>query len=143
MKKKILFSSIIIIIILFLILFLVMFFLNNKKIDEAKTVGNVPSNVDNIMYVEMKEETEGGYICYKTEEKYLIEKIVNALSKIEIKDKTNVIFSDDSKIYILKFYDGTVLTYCFQGKYYHKDNVNYEISNYEELMKIEIPQESK
>lgn len=90
-----------------------------------------------------KKKQRDGYIYHKTEEKDLIEKIVNSLRKIEVKDKTNVEFSDNSKTYILKFYDGTELTYCFQGKYYHKDNINYEIFNYEELMKIDIPQYNK
>lgn len=96
---------------------------------------------DEVVSIEMKEETEGGYIYYKTEEKQLIEEIVNALNKIEVKEKTNLMFSDNTKTYILTLYDGTTLKYSFQANYYHEDNINYEIDNYEDLMKIKIPAE--
>ena len=39
---------------------------------------------DEVVSIEMKEETEGGYIYYKTEEKQLIEEIVNALNTGEV-----------------------------------------------------------
>ena len=50
-------------------------------------------------------------------------------------------FSDNTKTYILTLYDGTTLKYSFQANYYHEDNINYEIDNYEDLMKIKIPEE--
>ena len=115
------------------------------KSDDKKTrnitIDNMQCKADEVVSIEMKEETEGGYIYYKTEEKQLIEEIVNALNKIEVKEKTNLMFSDNTKTYILTLYDGTTLKYSFQANYYHEDNINYEIDNYEDLMKIKIPEE--
>ncbi|MGN1351730.1 MAG: hypothetical protein ACI4VE_02970 [Clostridia bacterium] len=115
------------------------------KSDDKKTrnitIDNMQCKADEVVSIEMKEETEGGYIYYKTEEKQLIEEIVNALNKIEVKEKTNLMFSDNTKTYILTLYDGTTLKYSFQANYYHEDNINYEIDNYEDLMKIKIPAE--
>ena len=92
-----------------------------------------------VISVKVKEETEGGCIYYETEEPQLIEEIVNALNKIEVKEKTSIMFSDNTKTYILTLYDGTTLTYSFQANYYNKDNINYKIDNYEDLMKINLP----
>ena len=115
------------------------------KSDDKKTrnitIDNMQCKADEVVSIEMKEETEGEYIYYKTEEKQLIEEIVNALNKIEVKEKTNLMFSDNTKTYILTLYDGTTLKYSFQANYYHEDNINYEIDNYEDLMKIKIPAE--
>ena len=115
------------------------------KSDDKKTrnitIDNMQCKADEVVSIEMKEETEGGYVYYKTEEKQLIEEIVNALNKIEVKEKTNLMFSDNTKTYILTLYDGTTLKYSFQANYYHEDNINYEIDNYEDLMKIKIPEE--
>ena len=115
------------------------------KSDDKKTrnitIDNMQCKADEVVSIEMKEETEGGYIYYKTEEKQLIEEIVNALNKIEVKEKTNLMFSDNTKTYMLTLYDGTTLKYSFQANYYHEDNINYEIDNYEDLMKIKIPEE--
>ncbi len=115
------------------------------KSDDKKTrnitIDNMQCKADEVVSIEMKEETEGGYIYYKTEEKQLIEEIVNALNKIGVKEKTNLMFSDNTKTYILTLYDGTTLKYSFQANYYHEDNINYEIDNYEDLMKIKIPEE--
>ena len=115
------------------------------KSDDKKTrnitIDNMQCKADEVVSIEMKEETEGGYIYYKTEEKQLIEEIVNALNKIEVKEKTNLMFSDNTKTYILTLYDGTTLKYSFQANYYHEDNINYEIDNYEDLMKIKITEE--
>ena len=113
---------------------------DNKKTRNI-TIDNMQCKADEVVSIEMKEETEGGYIYYKTEEKQLIEEIVNALNKIEVKEKTNLMFSDNTKTYILTLYDGTTLKYSFQANYYHEDNINYEIDNYEDLMKIKIPAE--
>ena len=139
MKKNILCISILVVILICVCLILKY---NSKKTNN-KNIENIPSNVSEVLSIEMKEETEGGYIYYKTEERELIEKIVNALNKIEIKGKTNIAFSDNTKTYTLKISDGTMLTYCFQNNYYNKDNVNYEIYNYQELMKIKIPEVNK
>ena len=116
------------------------------KSDDKKTrnitIDNMQCKADEVVSIEMKEETEGGYIYYKTEEKQLIEEIVNALNKIGVKEKTNLMFSDNTKTYILTLYDGTTLKYSFQANYYHEDNINYEIDNYEDLMKIKITEEN-
>lgn len=112
---------------------------SNDKETKNITIDNMKCKVDEVVSIEMKEETEGGYIYYKTEEQQLIKEIVNALNKIEIKEKTDLMFSDNTKTYILTLSDGTTLTYSFQINYYHKGNINYEIDNYEDLMKIKIP----
>ena len=113
---------------------------NNKKIKNNMLINDIKYKADEVVSVEMKKETEGGYIYYKTEERQLIEKIVDALNKIKVKEKTDIVFSDNTRTYILTLYDGTTLIYSFQANYYHKDNTNYEIDNYEELMKIKIPE---
>lgn len=115
---------------------------SNNKETKNITIDNMQCKADEVVSIEMQEETEGGYIYYKTEEQQLIEEIVNALNKIEVKEKTDLMFSDNTKTYILTLYDGTTLTYSFQSSYYHKDNINYEIDNYEDLMKIRIPEMS-
>ena len=110
---------------------------SNKNNDNV-IIENIPNSADKVSSVEIKEETEGGEIYHKTQERKVIEEVVNALKKIEVKDKTNIKFSDNTKTYILKLYDGTTLTYCFQNNYYNINNVNYKTYNYEELMKIKI-----
>ena len=113
---------------------------NNKK-TEKTNINVIENDIDNVASVMMKEETEGGYIYYKTEDKELIEKIINALNNIQIGEKVNVMFSDNGRYYIIEYYDGRTLTYYFQSNYYNKDNVNYKTYNYEELRKINIPEE--
>ena len=110
----------------------------NRKVESKKQKIEI-QNKEEVISIIVKEETEGGYIYYKTEDQQLIKEIVNALNKIEIKEKTDLIFSDNTKTYILRLYDGTILTYSFQSNYYHKDNINYEIDNYKDLMKIKLP----
>ena len=138
MKKNIVLWCIISLIVIVIFICCILKYNNKKKNNIIK---DLSANTDNVLYVEMKEETEGGYIYYKTEEKQLIEQIVNAINKIEIKEKTDLMFSDNTRTYILKLNNGTELKYCFQNNYYHKDNINYKIYNYEELMKIKIPRE--
>ena len=89
-------------------------------------------NSEEVISVRVREETEGGYVYYKTEDKELIEKVINALDNIKIEEKTD----------ILELADGTTQEYNFQGSYYCKDKINYKISNYKELNKIEIPKEN-
>ncbi len=127
-----------IICILFLLIaiILVCCLINNGK---NKEISSNIKDLDNVISVEMIEETEGGYIYHKTEDKQLIDKIVDAISIIEIKGKTNIMFSDSTRTYKLKLNNGTEEIYCFQGNNYFKDNINYETYNYEELMKIKIP----
>lgn len=138
MKKKILIISIIILIVI--ITFMIYLLKVNYKKNNDEIFENTPNSASEVLSVEMTEETEGGYVYYKTtEEKELIEKIVKALNEIEIKEKTDIAISDDIKTYKLKLANGTILTYCFQNKYYHKDNMNYEMSNYQDLMKLKIP----
>ncbi len=98
-------------------------------------------NSEEVISVRVREETEGGYVYYKTGDKELIEKVINALDNIKIEEKTDISFSDNGKTYILEFADGTTQEYNFQGSYYCKDKINYKISNYNELNKIEIPKE--
>ena len=109
----------------------------NKDSKKIKT-----QNSEEVISVRVREETEGGYVYYKTEEKELIEKVINALNNIKIEEKTDISFSDNGKTYILELENGTIQEYCFQGGYYNENNTNYKISNYKELNKIEIPKET-
>ena len=102
-------------------------------------IDNTQCKANEVVAIKIKEETEGGTFYYKTEEKQLIEKIVNALYKIEVIEKTDIMFNDNTKDYILTLYDGTTITYSFQANYYHKNNINYKINHYEDLMKIKLP----
>lgn len=99
-------------------------------------------NSEEVISVRVREETEGGYVYYKTGDKELIEKVINALDNIKIEEKTDISFSDNGKTYILELENGTIQEYCFQGGYYNENNINYKISNYKELNKIEIPKET-
>ena len=137
MKKYFLF---IFIIILIVIAICYSINVNNNKTEKINNSVTI-NDIDNISYVMLKEETEGGYIYYKTEDKELIEKVINALNNIQIGEKVDVMFSDDGRYYIIEYYDGTTLTYYFQSNYYNKDNVNYKTYNYDELRKIKIPEE--
>ena len=116
MKKNIVLWCIISLIVIVIFICCILKY-NNKK--NNNIIKDLSANTDNVLYVEMKEETEGGYIYYKTEEKQLIEQIVNAINKIEIKEKTDLMFSDNTRTYILKLNNGTELKYCFQNNYYH------------------------
>lgn len=111
----------------------------NKQNNDSKKIE--VRNSENVISVKVKEETEGGYVYYKTEDKELIEKVINALNNIKIEEKTDISFSDNGKTYILELADGTTQEYYFQGGYYNENNTNYKISNYKELNKIEIPKE--
>ncbi|MGN1297061.1 MAG: hypothetical protein ACI4UE_00235 [Candidatus Scatovivens sp.] len=137
MKKYFLF---IFIIILIVIAICYSINVNNNKTEKINNSVTI-NDIDNISYVMLKEETEGGYIYYKTENKELIQEIIEALNNIEIGEKVDVMFSDNGQYYIIEYYDGTTLTYYFQNNYYNKDNVNYRTYNYEELRKIKIPEE--
>ncbi|CCZ55963.1 unknown [Clostridium sp. CAG:1219] len=90
----------------------------------------------------MKEETEGGYIYYKTENKELIQQIIEAIKNIQIGEKVDLTFSDNGRYYTIEYYDGTTTTYYFQSNYYNKDNINYETYNYDKLKEINIPKEN-
>lgn len=111
----------------------------NKSHEKGKVdIENIPNDISKIEYVRVKEETEGGYVYYKTDDKKIIEEVINALKNIKVKDKVNIAFSDNGRT-VLK--NGETLTYNFQGSYYNKNNQNYETSNYESLRKIDIPKE--
>ena len=57
------------------ILLPVKYSLNKKSFKEEKTnIIEKENDVNNVLSVSIKEETEGGYIYYKTEDKKLIEK---------------------------------------------------------------------
>lgn len=135
MKKYILFIFIIILIVIAICYSININNNKTKKINNSVAI----NDIDNISSVMLKEETEGGYIYYKTENKELIQKIIKALNNIQIGEKVDVMFSDDGRYYIIEYYDGTTLTYYFQSNYYNKDNVNYRTYNYDELRKIKIP----
>lgn len=137
MKKYFLF---IFIIILIVIAICYSININNNKTEKINNSVTI-NDIDNISSIMLKEETEGGYIYYKTEDKELIEEVVKALNNIQIGEKVDVMFSDNGRYYIIEYYDGTTLTYYFQSNYYNKDNVNYKTYNYEELRKINIPEE--
>lgn len=137
MKKYILFIFIIILIVIAICYSINVNNNKKEKINNSVTI----NDIDNISYVMLKEETEGGYIYYKTEDKELIEEVVKALNNIQIGEKVDVMFSDDGRYYIIEYYNGTTLTYYFQSNYYNKDNVNYKTYNYDELRKIKIPAE--
>ena len=139
MKKKILIISIIILSVI--ITFMIYLLKVNYKKNNDEIFENTPNSASEVLSVEMTEETEGGYVYYKTEDKELIEKVINALDNIKIEEKTDISFSDNGKTYILELADGTTQEYNFQGSYYCKDKINYKISNYKELNKIEIPKE--
>ena len=126
-------------IILVLIVVILVGYLNKQNNDSKKIE---VQNSENVISVRVKEETEGGYVYYKTEDKELIEKVITALNNIKIEEKTDISFSDNGKTYILELSDGTTQEYYFQGSYYCKDKINYKISNYKELNKIEIPKEN-
>ncbi len=127
-------------IILILIVVILIGYLNkNKQNNDSKKIE--VQNPENVISVKAREETEGGYVYYKTEDKKLIEKVINALNNIKIEEKTDISFSDNGKTYILELADGTTQEYYFQGGYYNENNTNYKISNYKELNKIEIPKE--
>ena len=106
------------------------------------TINNNQYEIEQIVSIKMKEETEGVYIYYKTENKELIQQIIEAIKNIQIGKKTDFVFSDNGRYYTIEYYDGTTVTYYFQSNYYNKDNVNYETYNYDKLKKINIPKES-
>lgn len=114
----------------------------NKSHEKGKVdIENIPNDISKIEYVRVKEETEGGYVYYKTDDKKIIEEVINALKNIKVEDKVNIAFSDNGRTYMIVLKDGETLTYNFQGSYYNKNNQNYETSNYESLRKIDIPKE--
>ena len=124
-----------------LIVGIAIYALNKLQEKSKEDIENIPNDISKIEYVRVKEETEGGYVYYKTNDKKLIEEVINALKNIKVKDKVNIAFSDNGKTYMIVLKDGETLTYNFQGSYYNKNNQNYETSNYESLRKIDIPKE--
>lgn len=56
---------------------------NYKKIDNI-TINNNQYEIEQIVSIKMKEETEGGYIYYKTENKELIQQIIEAIKNMQI-----------------------------------------------------------
>ena len=94
MKKYFLF---IFIIILIVIAICYSININNNKTEKINNSVTI-NDSDNISSVMLKEETEGGYSYYKTENKELIEKIIKALNNIQIGEKVNVMFSDNGQI---------------------------------------------
>ena len=114
----------------------------NKKNKELNKYSQLFKNGTDIKFVDIKESDGQISMAYLYQDKELIEKVINALDNIKIEEKTDISFSDNGKTYILEFADGTTQEYNFQGSYYCKDKINYKISNYKELNKIEIPKEN-
>lgn len=129
--------------IIVLITFITYGYINTKsdKVEKAN-INIIENDVNKILSVSIKEETEGGYIYYRTEDKKLIEKVIIALQNIQIGEKVDVNFNDDGRYYIIEYKDGTILSYYFQNNYYNKNNVNYKTYNYDDLKKIKIPEEN-
>ena len=129
--------------IIVLITFITYGYINAKsdKVEKAN-INIIENDVNKILSVSIKEETEGGYIYYRTEDKKLIEKVIIALQNIQIGEKVDVNFNDDGRYYIIEYKDGTILSYYFQNNYYNKNNVNYKTYNYDDLKKIKIPEEN-
>ena len=129
--------------IIVLITFITYGYINTKsdKVEKAN-INIIENDVNKILSVSIKEETEGGYIYYRTEDKKLIEKVIIALQNIQIGEKVDVNFNDDGRYYIIEYKDGTRLSYYFQNNYYNKNNVNYKTYNYDDLKKIKIPEEN-
>lgn len=117
------------------------FILKNNGTEQKEIKKQISNNSNNVICVRVKEETEAGYTYYKTQDKDLIIKLVNAIDKIKIGEKVDIVYNDNGKTYIFEREDGTTLSYYFQGNYYNKDNVNYKTYNYEELNKIKVPKE--
>lgn len=128
--------------IIVLITFITYGYINTKsdKVEKAN-INIIENDANKILSVSIKEETEGGYIYYKTEDKELIEKVIIALQNIQIGEKIDVNFNDDGRYYIIEYKDGATLSYYFQNDYYNKNNVNYKTYNYGDLKKIKIPEE--
>lgn len=69
-----------------LIVIMIIYYLkrnNYKKIDNI-TINNNQYEIEQIVSIKMKEETEGGYIYYKTENKELIQQIIEAIKNMQI-----------------------------------------------------------
>ena len=124
-----------------LILGIAIYALNKLQEKSKVDIENIPNDISKIEYVRVKEETEGGYVYYKTDDKKIIEEVINALKNIKVEDKVNIAFSDNGRTYMIVLKNGETLIYNFQGSYYNKNKQNYETSNYESLRKIDIPKE--
>ena len=98
---------------------------------------------NSVVCIKINEETEGGYVYYKTTDASLIKEIIAALQEIKIGQKVDYSFSDSAKTYILELKDGTNETYCFQNGYYNKDGVNYKVEGYKKLQSIKVPEDIK
>lgn len=137
MKNKIYIFAIVLICLLALAIVCIL----GKKDTKNNTKLSVSEN--NVVCVRINEETEGGYIYYKTTDTSLIKEIADALQDIEIGEKVDYSFSDSDKTYILELEDGTNETYCFQNGYYNKDGVNYKVEGYKKLQNIKVPKDIK
>ena len=114
--------------------------INSSNIDELY-ISKLDEIKENITSVRKITESEGGYEYYITYDKYIIEKIVNALESIEIIQKTDASLSDNATSYILNLSDGKSISYYFEGNYLKKDKQNYIIKGYQSLENIDIPKE--
>lgn len=113
---------------------------NVLEIGDLKSIKNYKENV---IAVRMKEETEGGYLYYKTTDKKVIQEICEAFDMIEVGNQADINIVDDSRTYILDISDGTHKTFSFNGSFYYKNNTNYETKNYIKLKGISLDESSK
>lgn len=137
MKNKIYIFAIVLI----CLLALAIVYIQEKKDTKNNTKLSLSEN--SVVCIKINEETEGGYVYYKTTDASLIKEIVAALQDIEIGEKVDYSFSDNSKTYILELKDGTSESYSFQNGYYNKDGVNYKVEGYKKLQSIKVPEDIK
>ena len=116
------------------------------KKENVLEIGDLESIKDykeNVIAVRMKEETEGGYLYYKTTDKKVIQEICEAFGMIEVGNQADINVVDNSRTYILDISDGTHKTFSFNGSFYYKNNTNYETKNYIKLKGISLDESSK
>lgn len=73
------------------------FILKNNGTEQKEIKKQISNNSNNVICVRVKEETEAGYTYYKTQDKDLIIKLVNAIDKIKIGEKVDIAYNDNGK----------------------------------------------
>ncbi len=136
--KKIILLIIVLIIVLGTVIII---FKVNRKTSLINSQDNeiLETEIGNIVSIRMREETEGGYLYYKTEDNKTIENIYEALKNINIGKQADINVVDDCRDYIFELDDGTEKVFSFQSKFYYKNHTTYETENYKQLKQIEIP----
>ncbi|MDO5556657.1 MAG: hypothetical protein Q4G05_00205 [Clostridia bacterium] len=137
MKKIILCSSTLILIIC--IVGIILKYKKETNIFELNDNKLLTIEVNNIISVRMIEETEGGFLYYKTDNIHIIHNIYNALNNIRIGREADINVLDCSREYIFDINNGIQKIYSFHSNFYYNNHITYETENYNELKKIEIP----